>query len=92
MITVRDDDVLRSHDEASALLRYCVTGATVRVFRRPLKRIDERVLERSRTYEITVRPHGRETIAVLGSYALPVRAAQLASDARRQVESALAAR
>jgi hypothetical protein len=85
-VTVRDDDVLRTHDEAYALLRYVVTGATVRIYRR------EHGREKSRSYEITVRPHGREDVAVLGSYALPVRAAALASDARTKVESALAAR
>lgn len=91
MIQSTDDGVLRTHDDAEQLLRYCVTGAKVRVFKRPLKRWDERVLERGRTYEITVAPHGRETLAVLGSYSLPVRAEQLAMDARKQVESALAA-
>lgn len=86
MIVATDDGLLRSHDDASALLRYCVTGASVRIYRRHNSR------EKSRSYEITVKPHGRETIAVLGSYSLPVAASQLANDARKQVESALAAR
>lgn len=92
MIAASDDGLLRTHDDASALLRYCVTGAKVRIYKRRLQRWDERVLERSRSYEITVQPHGSETIAVIGSYSLPVAAEQLARDARKQVESALAAR
>ena len=82
----RDDGRVYTHDDAEALLRSAVPGARVEVYRRPYSR------ERSRSYQITVRRHGREDVAVLGSYALPAPAEQLARDARQQVESALAAR
>ena len=92
MIVATDDGMVRSHDDALALLTYTVTGAKVRVWQRPLRYAEDRVLERSRSYEITVRPHGREEAAVLGSYHLPINANDLARSARLQVESALAAR
>jgi len=92
VITASDDGMIRSHDDARALLTYTVTGAKVRVWQRAFRYAEDRVLERSRSYEITVRPHGREEVAVLGSYHLPVNANDLARSARQQVESALAAR
>ena len=92
MITSTDDGLVRSHDDALALLTYAVPGATVRVWQRSLRYAEDRVLERSRSYEITVKPHGRDEVAVLGSYSLPIGANDLAHSARKQVESALAAR
>lgn len=84
--------MVRSHDDAKALLTYAVPGAKVRVWQRGLRYAEDRILERSRSYEITVKPHGCEMVAVLGSYSLPIAASDLAQSARKQVESALAAR
>lgn len=88
MVTTHDDDVLRSHEEAAACLRYAVPGAHVDIYRPPLRHIGQRNSERSMAYQIIVRRSGCEDVCVLGSYSLPCEAAPLATHAREQVAKA----
>lgn len=88
MITVRDDDQVETHDDASALLRYAVPGATVEVYRPRLKNLYQRNSERSRAYSIVVRRMGVNDLCVTGSYSLPTSAARLLAHTVEQVRKA----
>jgi hypothetical protein len=78
---------VHTHDAAQALLRYAVPGARVDFY--PTRGEDHRSDAR-RGYTITVRPHGRDAVAVHGAYALPAPVAQLARGAIAQADAALA--
>lgn len=80
MITARDDNAVRTHDEARACIRAAVPGAVVAF---------EPKTARSVAYQITVRRFGAPSLCVLGSYSLPAIADRLAQHAREQVEKAM---
>jgi hypothetical protein len=88
MLTSPDDGLVRSHEEARAVLTYAVPGACVSIYRPRLQDVRQHTTERSRAYTITVRRMGREDAAVIGSYTLPVAAERLARHAREQVAKA----
>jgi hypothetical protein len=82
MITAPDDGLVRTHDDARALLAYAVPGARVAFAPQTA---------RSTSYQVTVRRFGEPAICVLGSYTLPAQAAPLAANAREQVDRAMKA-
>jgi hypothetical protein len=82
--TAPDDGLVRTHEDARALLTYAVPGARVDL-RRPAPGTAR---ESTRSYEITIRRHGAPSVCVVGGYSLPAIADRLASHARRQVEDA----
>ena len=75
MITAPDDGYARTHDDAQALIRYAVPGATVRFWRPQTTR------GRSMSYEITLRRWGRADVAVTGAYTVPAPADRIAANA-----------
>jgi hypothetical protein len=77
MITAPDDNAVRTHDDARAVLQHAVPGAAVAF---------EPKTARSTAYQITVRRFGAPSLCVLGSYSLPALADRLAQHARAQVE------
>lgn len=89
-VVATDDGEVRSHEEAAAVLRYAVPGAVVTVRRPRLKTLHERTSERARVYEIALPQLTRQPVVAVGSYALPLPAADLAAHARAEVEKRLA--
>lgn len=77
MITADDSPLVRTHDEARAVITHAVPGARV-AFRAQTAR--------SCSYEITVRRWGAPSVCVVGGYTLPCLADRIASHAREQVE------
>jgi hypothetical protein len=61
-VTATDDGVIRTHDDASAVLRYAVSGAHVAIWKTPTG------TDATRSYEVSISRHGRPLIAVRGAY------------------------
>lgn len=80
MITAPDDAMVRTHDDAIALLRYAVPGARVETWQPPRGR------DNARSYSVSLERLGAEPIVVHAAYALPCDANSLARHARGQVE------
>lgn len=76
MITARDDDMVRTHDEALSLLRESVPGARVALI--PAPQAGDRV----RRYAVTLERVGHLPSTASDVYSLPCRAAPLARRAR----------
>lgn len=83
-------DLVRTHDEARALLTYAVLGARVEFHR---VRDDSPHAARARSYQIVLRDaFGREAVCLTDTYVLPLPAARLAQSARDAVEATFHAR
>ena len=86
MITAPDDDLVRTHDEARALLSYAIPGATLRVWRLPEM---DSAHDRGRGYELSIaRDGGTSGVLAWGAYALPTRASKLVAAAIDQARKA----
>lgn len=88
MITAPDDNVVRSHDDAAALLRYAATGAHVEIY---VMRARDAAHEASRGYVIALPRLGRPDAVVRASYTLPAPASRLLEQTRRALDAALKA-
>lgn len=89
-VTARDDEWLRTHDEAQACLRYAATGARVRFWRPTPKDFTERTSDKTCSYSVELERLGAEPLVVLGAYALPCHAARLAANVRERLEQGAA--
>lgn len=83
-ITIRDDGLVRSHDEAASVLRgECDRlGARLVIERTPQG-------ERFRRYEITLDRWGRRPLSGVATYGVPCPAENLASHVRTLVRGAV---
>lgn len=89
MVTTRDDGLVRTHDEARALLSYSAGGALVEIASvRGHDRDTCDARDATRRYQVTV-PGAAPVVAL---YSLPARAADLARDVREAAASAFASR
>lgn len=89
MITIRDDDWIRTHDEAAQLLRYAIPGARVEV--EPIREAregDNDTRQAARRFRITVERIGREPMSTADIYALPCLGEPLARRARELADHA----
>lgn len=77
MITAPDDGVLRTHDDAAALLRAAAPGATVRVLR--IRGEGDKV----RRYEVCLDRVGRAPVHQTATYGLPCPAEPLRAHVAR---------
>lgn len=71
-VTTRDDDMIRTHDEASELLRYAVPGAEVSI--EPISGEHAgtaNAMSATRRYVIRVPRIGRVALAPVALYSLP---------------------
>ncbi len=84
--TTRDDGMLRTHDDASALLHYLALGATVEI-RRPLAGYAR---ESTRSYALTLERFGCQPVVTMGTYSLPCPAERLATYLRGELARASA--
>jgi hypothetical protein len=83
-------DLVRTHDDARAVLTHAVPGAVVEIYtpRDPGGRHAERV----RAYQLVIKRLGREVVCTTGTYVLPLLASRLADSARQAVDAALTTR
>ena len=76
-VTVPDDELVRTHDEARELLKYAALGATV-IIERP--RVEHQPHVRTFTLVLDAAPH--HAVNALDVYSLPCNARVLAKRAR----------
>ena len=91
-VTMRDDDLIRTHDEAEQLLRYAIPGAHVSI--EPIAGEHAgtpNAMSATRRYVIQVPRIGRVALAPVALYSLPCLGAPLARHARELADAALAA-
>ena len=90
MQTARDDEPLRTHDAARAVLTYAACGARVRIYRPPLRSLHTPNGEGTRCYELALPRLGRQPVVAVGSYALgSLTAGELAAHVRRELDARL---
>lgn len=87
MITTRDDDLVRSHDEALQVLRYAAPGVDVRTYPVASPGTAESATA-CRRYELLVPRLGGLVVSAADLYHLPTRAAGLTRRARELAEAA----
>ena len=90
LIVARDDGIVRTHDEAAALLDSAAPGALVYLDRRPKPTVRERAYEASRQYSVVLPEARHVTPSTCDVYTLPCRADALARRVRELADAARA--